>query len=277
MKLSNTVLAVAITFSAPNLANAASVELKNLHASVEVIPENRSDVAVEVHASNGRLRAPTVTRVGDSVVIDGGPWGARGCDGDADLERGMNAPGHGWVRSRPALAITIHTPRAVVVKANGSIVGNVRPAGAVDLTTTGCSRWRIADVAGVLSIQQAGAATIEAGSAGAAHLELSGVSHVDLRSVRALNVDMSGAGKVRLNSISGPVDADLSGIGSVTIASGRAQRVKAEVSGMGGFTLHGSAAALDADVSGIGSVHVDRVDGAVHKSVSGIGRVSVGA
>ena len=87
---------------------------------------------------------------------------------------------------------------------------------------------------------------------------------------------MSGMGKVNVRSISGPVSANLSGMGSVKIASGHAERVKADVSGMGGFSLHGSASELDADVSGVGGVHVDHVDGAVHKSVSGIGHVSVG-
>jgi hypothetical protein len=276
MKLSNTLLAAAITLSAPNLAHAATVELKNLYASVEIVPEDRSDVAVDMRAADGKLRLPSVTRVGDTVIVDGGLRPLLGCNGGGDPEHGANAPGHGWLGRGSAINLTVHTPRDVRVKANGSIIGTVRAAGQVDLTTNGCSHWRIADVAGALSIHQDGAAHIEAGSAGSAHLDLSGFSNVDLAAARALNVDMSGAGKVSLGRISGPVDASLSGVGSVKIASGHAQRVKAEVSGLGGFSLRGSAAELDADVSGIGSVHVDHVDGAVHKSVSGIGHVSVG-
>jgi len=275
MKLPLTLLLSTLALAGPGLAHAASVELKNVYANVEIIPEDRADAAVDVRASDGRLSLPRVSRSGGDVLVDGGLSPLHSCGGIHPGQH-VSIPGHGWLSTSSALNITVHTPRDAHVTVSGAVIGNVR-ARDFELSTDGCSQWRIADVSGTLSIHQSGAASIDAGAAGKAVLDLSGLTRVDLAAVHALNVDMSGMGKVRLKSISGPVDANLSGMGSVNIASGRAERVKADVSGMGGFSLRGSASELDADVSGVGGVHVDHVFGAVRKSVSGIGRVSVGS
>jgi hypothetical protein len=267
--------AMAATLSTPILAHAASLELRNIYANLNVIPEDRADIVVDIKAPDGRLPRPVVSRSGANVMVDGGLNPVHGCSG-LHPEHGIDAAGHGWLSHNSALTITVHTPRAVKIRANGAILGDVREAQSLDLDTDGCTRWRIGDVSGPLSIRQEGAAAITAGAAGATDLDLSGLTHVDLVSARSLKVDMSGAGKVQLGSVSGAIDSDLSGLGSVAIASGRADHVRAEVSGMGGFKLHGSARDLDAEVSGVGSVHVDHVEGAVHRSVSGIGHVSVG-
>jgi len=275
MKLPLTLLLSALAMTAPTLANAAAVDLKNVYANLEIIPEDRADVAVEVRASDGKLPRPTVTRSGGDVLVDGQLSAFHTCSG-IHLGRAVYLSGHGWVGASSALNITVRTPRDAHITVSGAVIGNVRAAQDFELRASGCGQWRIADVSGTLSIRQSGEATILAGDAGKAVLDLSGLTRVDLAAVHALNVDMSGMGKIQLKSISGPVDASLSGMGSVNIAGGRAERVKADVAGMGGFSLHGSATELEADVSGIGGVHVDHVYGEVKKSVSGIGRVSVG-
>jgi hypothetical protein len=260
---------------APALAQAASVEVKGVYANLWIIPEDRADVSVDVRTPDSRLPAPSVTRSGDAVIVDGGLRTLTNCSG-IHLGRGVRLPGLGYFPAGSAVNITVRMPRNVRVTTSGAIVGDVKPTQAFDLHADGCSRWRIADVAGKLTVHQSGAADIHGASAGEADFDLSGITNVDLASARALNVDMSGMGKVRLDAISGPVDASLSGMGSVKIAGGRAGPVKADVSGMGSFSLRGTAASLDAAVSGIGGVHVDRVEGEVRKNVSGIGHVSVG-
>jgi hypothetical protein len=62
MKISTALLASVFAATAPALANAADVELRGVYANVEIIPEDRADVTVDVHATDGRFRAPTVTR-----------------------------------------------------------------------------------------------------------------------------------------------------------------------------------------------------------------------
>jgi len=276
MKSSIILIFSAIITSSPVLANAATVDLRNVYANVEIIPEDRQDVAVDVRASDGKLPLPRITRSGADLLVDGGLKRMNTCSGIRP-GRSIDIPGFGWMAASSAVNITVHTPRDAHVTTSGAIIGNVRAAQSVDLRTDGCSQWSISDVSGTLSIRQEGVSKMLIGSAGKAVLDLSGLSHVELADVHDFSVDMSGMGKVYLKSISGPVDASLSGMGSVNIAAGRAERVKADVSGMGGFNLHGSASELDASISGIGGVHVDHVTGSVKKSVSGIGRVSVGA
>ena len=270
-------VALAALQLAPAPARAASVELKGVYANLTVIPEDRADVAVDVRASDGKLPLPRVTRNGGDVVVDGGLGPVHECPGmGPGIDHGVFLHGRGWTPAASAVTIVVHSPRSAKLAADGWILGDVRASQGFDLNTTGCSRWRISDTRGTLTIRQDGAASITAGAARKAVFDLSGVTHLDLASTSDLKVDMSGLGAVDLKSISGPVDATLSGMGNVRIDGGHAGRVKADVSGVGGFRLHGSASELDADVSGIGGVHVDHVDGAVRKNVSGIGHVSVG-
>jgi hypothetical protein len=276
MNIPATMLISVVALSAPALANAASVELRGVYANVVVIPEDRADVAVDVHATDGKFPNPRITRSGDSILVDGGLDSRMNHCSSIHPGRGVRLPGYGWMSAGSALKITVHTPRNVHLTSSGAVLGDVQAAQGVELNTNGCSDWHFANVGGTLSVRQEGAASITAGSAGKMVFDLSGFTHVDLAETHSLKVDLSGMGKVNLKSISGPVDANLSGMGSVDIDSGRAEHVQADVSGVGAFRLHGSASDLDATVSGIGGVHVDHVLGVVHKSVSGIGHVTVG-
>lgn len=139
MKSSITFVAVSITlatpmFLTPNLARAASVELRNIYANVEVIPEDRADVTVEVRTSDKRLPATRITRSDGNVLIDGELSPLHNCGG---IEPGhsVHLPGIGWTPASSALKITLHTPREARIVASGAIIGNVRPAQGLDLRT----------------------------------------------------------------------------------------------------------------------------------------------
>jgi hypothetical protein len=267
------VVACLAATAAPALASAASLEVKAVYAKLWVIPEDRADIAVDVRSPDHRLATPVVTRLGDKVVIDGRLRTMNHCNG---IHLGFGLPGFDGFGSGSATNITVHVPRDVHLSVNGEVQGEIKPARSLELTSDGCTRWRIDDVTETLSIRQSGASKIVSTSAAEARFNLSGVTDVDMTSARGLDVDMSGVGNVRLKTVSGPVSANLSGMGNVRIAGGHAGRVKADLSGMGGFTFGGAAASLDAEVSGVGGVTVQHVDGDVRKRVSGIGHVSVG-
>jgi len=72
------------------------------------------------------------------------------------------------------------------------------------------------------------------------------------------------------------MDAQVSGVGGVHVADGRASTMRASVSGLGSVEFGGAADRLDASISGMGSIRVKEVTGPVSKSVSGIGRVEIG-
>ena len=219
MKHPTALLIAAMAASAPALAAnaAAAVELRGVYANVEVIPEDRADIS-------GRC-----ARVGrEAGRAPGNPLrrqrpGRRRPEGHEQLRR--HSPRTRRQHPRPWLDVgrlspehhRPHAARCPRHRQRRGDLGNVRAAQAVALSTNGCSQWRIGDVSGALAIDQAGASNITAGSAGKAVLDLSGLTRIDMTSVRELNVDMSGMGKVRLKSISGAVDANLSGMGSVNI------------------------------------------------------------
>ena len=71
MRLQTTLLAaVAATTFAAGAARAATVEIEDAVARVTVVPEDRSDIKIEVVSPNARLPL-TVRTVGDRTILDG--------------------------------------------------------------------------------------------------------------------------------------------------------------------------------------------------------------
>src|ERR1700722_17654376 len=127
MKLPLTLALSALAMAAPppavpGLARAASVELRNVYAKVEIIPEDRADVAVDLRASDGKLALPRVTRSGGEVLVDGGLWPNHHCGGIRS-GHAVDVPGHGWMAASSALNITVHTPRDARVTVSGAVIG----------------------------------------------------------------------------------------------------------------------------------------------------------
>jgi hypothetical protein len=274
MALKLAFLAAAAALSA-TAAHAASVEIKDAVVRVTVIPEQRSDVKVEVIRSNPRLPLEIRT-LGDRTVVDGGLWHAiRDCHGLGGKARvGVRHVGGVDYDDMPQLVI--RTPRNVELSANGAVVGVIGRSGGVSLKNSGCSNWTIADVAGQATIQESGAGSIRMGASDRLAIKLSGAASIHATQVRQfLDVGLSGAGGVRVDRLTGDMDARVSGVGQVKVADGRAN-VRASVSGMGGVEFLGSADNLDASISGLGGIRVREVTGQLHKSVSGAGHVKIG-
>ncbi len=273
MRLSMISLAAAAALSAP-AAQAATVQLEDLVARVRIVPEDRSDVAVEVVRRHEKLPL-TIDVSGDRVTIDGGlDRRIRGCADDKGQVRVRELSGVGWDE---APEVVIRTPRAVKVRSSGAVLGEIGPSASLELSESGCSRWRIADVEGEAEIDQSGAGSLHLAATGRLDVDLSGAANIHAGQVRnGLTADLSGAGGLRVDEIAGPLRADVSGVGKVAVRSGQATNVRARVSGIGGVEFGGVAESLDASVSGIGGVRVGQVTGPVHKSVSGIGKVRIG-
>lgn len=255
-------------------ANAASVELRDAVARVTVIPEDRSDVKVEIVRPNPRL--PLEVRAsGPNVVVDGGlAHRIHSCRGGPHPSASVWGVGAVDAGSMPQ--VVIRTPRAVVLASNGAVVGAIGRAASVDLQDSGCSAWTLADVAGGVGIRESGLGTVRLGSAGRLEVQLSGRANIHAVQVReGLAARLSGQGELQVETLDGVLQADVSGMGRVRVAGGRASSVRARVSGVGGVDFGGSADSLDAAISGIGSVHVRQVTGPVSQSVSGMGHVVI--
>lgn len=260
---------------AASAASAASVEIRDVAARVTVIPEDRSDIKVELLATNPRLPIE-VTTAGAVTIVDGGlRHRIRDCHPRADRPS-VFVRGVGRVDNDALPQVVIRTPRNVAVASSGAVFGAVGRAASLELRDSGCSAWTIADVAGQASIDESGAGSVRLGSTGRLDVRLSGAAEIHAVAARqGLDAQLSGAGGVSLEDIAGPMDARVSGLGHVRVRGGHAGLVRAAVSGVGGVDFGGSADNLEASISGLGGIHVNRVTGRVTKSVSGLGHVTV--
>ena len=255
-------------------AQAAELRLDGVVARVNIVPQARSDISVQVQPGRGGLPVQ-VQRTGAGVTVRGG-YTANNCRGDGENMR-VRVRGQGEFHISDAPLITAYVPRSVAVtKRGGAVSGSIGPTQDLSISAGGCSRFVIGDVAGSLVAEQSGGAALQGGSARTAELEASGGGAISLRSVGRLDVEASGGGAVNVASVSGPVDAEGSGGGVVRIRAGRATPLRAEASGGGVVDFDGVAANLDAEASGGGVVRVASATGNVSRSASGGGHVSVG-
>jgi hypothetical protein len=275
MRLTIALLAATAAFTA-GAAEAASVEIKDAVARVTVVPEDRSDIKVEIVSPNSELPL-TVRTFGDRTIIDGDlRRRIRGCNGSGQNAH-VKVRGVGDVRWAQMPQVVIYTPRAVSVSTGGAVQGVIGRSASLDLHNSGCSAWTVADVAGDAKLHESGAGSVRMGASNRLRVQLSGASNVHATRVRqGLDARLSGAGGVRIDNLAGSLDAQVSGVGQIKVAGGRASLVRASVSGIGGVEFDGVADNLDASISGLGGVRVREVTGSVRKSVSGGGSVQVG-
>ena len=298
-------------------AGAASAEpsLEIQHAAVNVVimPENRTDVVVEVRKANANLPL-YITKVGDSVVVDGHllPMFTQ-CHGSGPNLRAMIfGKGDYGVDDLPQ--IIVRTPMDVRVSTGGIVVGSVGRANSVTLNHGGCGGWTVANVEQALQARLSGVGNIETGSAGSADLVISGSGHLKAGVIRnmmsarvsgsgaitsvssgaaeltitgsgsvasgpvtgGLNATISGSGDLTVARLDGPFTARISGVGHVRVPAGQVTAMDAKISGSGDVEFGGVAQTLDAVVTGAGGVRAAEVTGSVTKHVSGVGSIQIG-
>jgi hypothetical protein len=277
MRLAIAIAAAATALGAAGAAAAApSVEVRDAVVRVTVTPEDRADVKVEMLTTNAALPLEVRTEGSRTVISGGLSHRITDCRTRGDHPNAY-VRGVGEITYDNMPQVVIHTPRAVVVEANGAVYGTVGRSASLDLENSGCSAWTLADVAGDASLRESGAGSVRMGASGRLQLHLSGAGSVHATQVRqGLDATLSGAGGVNIDEVSGPVMAHVSGVGHIKVAQGHAAAVRASVSGVGSVEFGGDAQSLDASISGFGGIRVKAVSGQVTKSVSGGGHVSIG-
>lgn len=273
------VLAGAALALLPATASAQPVRLLDVAARVTIVPENRSDVAVEVRAGAGDVAAPRVVRSGSVVTVQGVlPAEINGCHGmRAGTDRGtVKLKGRRNVAVKDLPLIVLRTPLDIDVSVVGAAVGTVGRARSVKLRTEGCGNWSAGGTAELFDVASQGMGDVTVGSTGALRVSLEGMGDVEAGPTRSLQASLAGLGDVRVAGLNGPADVSIEGMGGVKIAKGRATTFKASLEGMGGVRFNGTAERLDATVDGMGRVRVAKVTGQVNRRVSGFGRVKVG-
>jgi hypothetical protein len=237
------------------------LEVRNAAAVLHVIPEGRSDFAVNVEGG-ARLPKIAVRSEGDRVVVDGGLAGRiHGCH--AGLFALWRPPGFfvfvagiGDVPESQLPVITVRTPMDVLLGAGGAVKTDVGPSRSAGLAFSGCGDTEIRPVAGPLNLKLSGSGDALVEGARRAELTLAGSGDVRVTGglPEGLKAQISGSGDVVAGSM-GPVDLVLKGAGDVGLGS---------IAGPASITVMGS-----------GDVGVSRIDGPLTVQVRGSGDVAV--
>lgn len=276
MRLQMVLLAAGAAMAAGS-AQAASVEIRDAVARVTVVPEDRSDVKVEVLKPNSRVPLTVRTVPGGRTIVDG--------DLDRRIRSCRGVFGKAVVTVRDVGDISwdempqvvIHTPRQVDVEAGGAVFGSVGRSASLKIENAGCGDWTVANVAGEAKVSQAGSGDTRMGSSGALKIRVAGSGDVAAGDVKGgLDVSIAGSGSAAVRSIAGPLEVSIAGSGDTEIAGGQATTMKVSIAGSGDVDFEGSADSLQARIAGSGDVSVRQVKGEVSKSIMGSGSVRVG-
>jgi len=294
MKLAIASAAVLAALAGPALANPGpEVDIRHAVARVAVIVEDRADIAVEVEQGTSGLPALTVTRDGANVRVDGGLrrrglMGGNGSDirnctaGPANAARpgdgaSVEVRDIGRINLSDAPLIVIRTPRQVNVDASGAVFGSIgRGAASVEIGTSGCGLWNVANTEGPVSINVSGSGDIRAGTSTALETSISGSGSVTGGATQSLDVSVSGAGDVLVARIDGPAEISIAGSGDVIVRAGTAAKLSISIAGAGDVEFGGVAGDVDVSIAGAGDVSIARATGSVSRSIVGAGDVRIG-
>ena len=261
---------------AANIASAASVEVKDAVARVTVIPENRTDIKVEIISANPRLPFEVREFAGRTIVDGRLGRRIRDCRGSGENVRVM-VRDVGDVSWKDMPQIVIRTPRDVDIDTGGAVWGSVGRSASLKLGNAGCGDWTVANVEGAMRISQAGSGDTRTGSAGDTKLRVAGSGDTAVGDIKGgLDVDIAGSGDVKAASIAGPLDVHIAGSGDVKIAGGHATTMSVMVAGSGDVDFRGTAETLKARVAGSGDIRAKQVTGAISKTIMGSGGVTIG-
>lgn len=275
MRLQSVLLAAAAVLSA-GAAQAASIEVKDAVARVTVVPENRSDIKVEIISPNPRVPL-SIRTLGDRTIVDGDlDRKIRNCRGSGE-RASVDVRDVGSIAYAEMPQVVIHTPRDVRIETGGAVFGAVGRSASLELGNSGCGDWTVANVEGDARISQAGSGDTRMGSAGSLKVRVAGSGDVATADVKGgLDVSIAGSGSAHIKSISGPLEISVAGSGDVDIGGGRATTMKVSIAGSGDIDFEGSADSLKARIAGSGDVRAGEVRGEISKTIMGSGSVRVG-
>lgn len=269
--------AVAAAVLAAGAAQAApSVRIKDAVARVVVVPENRTDVLVEMKTKNASLPL-MVSTMGDETIVDGNLGfnkiaNCRTTNGQTFVK----VRGVGDVAWDDIPQIIVHTPMDAKVKAGGAVWGSVGRSSSLELGNAGCGDWTVGNVDGALKISDAGSGDIKAGSAGSLQISIAGSGDIDTQGISGdASASIAGSGDVEIAWVTGNLTAKIAGSGDVTVNGGTAKAVSASIAGSGDVDFKGEAGSVSAKIAGSGDVRLLKVSGPVAKSVVGSGSVYV--
>ena len=266
----------AVALAAGAAAAAASVEVKDAVARVTVIPENRTDIKIDIVRANPQLPLEVRSFAGRTIVDGRLGRRVRNCRGSGE-NVSVRVRGVGDVGWREMPQVVIHTPRDVDIDVGEAVWGSVGRSASLKLGNAGCGDWTVGNVEGAMRISQAGSGNTRTGSATEAKVRVAGSGDTVVGDIRnGLDIDIAGSGDVAVASVTGPLGVHVAGSGDVKVAGGHATTMSVAVAGAGNVDFRGTADSLKARIAGSGDVRAREVKGPVSKTVMGSGGVTIG-
>ncbi|GAM99193.1 hypothetical protein U91I_02838 [alpha proteobacterium U9-1i] len=285
------VVALAAGRAEPQTYAGSEVRLRHVAAFISVVPEDRTDVSVEIDNPGG-APMPAISLDEEDVVVDGQLRGRiENCRDD-----GVELRGYGFVANDQLPRITIRTPRTLVIGVSGAGRTEIGETQALDADFSGCGTATLAAVAGDLRVELSGSGEVRGAGAQTLDAEIAGSGEIEVGPVaNGADVSIAGSGSVAINGLTGPLESsgagsgsievrggsittatvDLAGSGDVTI-SAPVQRLEASIVGSGDVDVNAAVGEVDAEIAGSGNVTVQSVTGNVRKQIMGSGDVTVG-
>ena len=266
-------------------ADIPSVEIRNAVATVEVLAENRSDIAVTLSQGSSNLPPVRIEHQGGHWVLDGGVgegrtsclgntlwFGSSSVGGQRVRVRGLTT-----VRLRDAPHIVVHMPLDVRLAADGAVFGTVSPSASLGLSARGCGDWRLGEVRGDAELSMNGSGDVRGEGAGRVKGAIVGSGDLSLTEARGgADLSVNGSGDVHLARVEGPVRASVAGSGDIRIADGHAPQIQVSLNGSGDFTFGGAAGSVQAATAGSGDIRIHSATGPVSSSKAGSGDITIG-
>ena len=109
---------------APAVYAGTNVKVRSAAANVFIIPEDRTDISVEIDNAAGKAPMPSVSVDGDTVIIDGN---LRGRIASCRDDGGASLRGYGDVAGTELPRITIRAPRTVNLERAGAGTTTLAP------------------------------------------------------------------------------------------------------------------------------------------------------
>ncbi|GAD60375.1 DUF2807 domain-containing protein [Brevundimonas sp. BAL450] len=301
MKPAYLVAAATAALALAGVAHAGEVEIRDAVARVVVIPEDRTDIAVEIEHGSSTLDRLTVTRRGSDIIIDGGLSGSavRNCtSGPANARQPgegarVEVRGHGTINVSDAPLVVVRTPRDVDVDAGrsggrsrllgivrggsgGAVFGSIgRGASSIELGNRGCGDWTVANTDGDLDISNSGSGTIRAGTSRTLDLAVAGSGDVSAGATGDADIAITGSGNVTL-AATASTDVAVAGSGNLRIGRVQGDAMDVSIAGSGDVRVDGGEVrSLDVSIVGSGDVVFNGRAGDVSASIAGSGDVRV--
>lgn len=299
MKPAYLVAAATAALALAGVAHAGEVEIRNAVARVVVIPEDRTDIAVEIEHGSSGLDRLTVTRRGADVIIDGGLSrnAVRNCtSGPANARQPgegarVEVRGHGTLNVSDTPLVVVRTPREVDVNAGesggrsrilnigrggsgGAVYGSIgRGASSIELSNRGCGDWTVANTDGDLDISNSGSGTVRAGTSRSLDLSVAGSGRVATGGTGEADIAIGGSGSANVASTAS-TNIRIGGSGDVAVGRVTGPELRVAIGGSGEVQINGGEAQnVSIAIGGSGDVRFDGRAGDVSVSIGGSGDV----